>query len=325
MTLYVPPTKRLVDVVGRLRSEQVQAENIKDRVTRQSIVSALGRLIHLLNHMPSESRSHGWACFIGGDEEQIIEPPEPITTYLYRCGSGFALDPLLQMTMESEVYGLIVIDRQEASIGWLKGTRVVPVETYDSHLMGKHRAGGQSQHRFERTMENEEVAYYRRVAEHVLRIFDPCSHTLSGIFVGGPGSTKDYFLEQSDMDYRLKAMVLQPTANVGYTDESGLWELARTVSSQRSEMALTKERNVVTEFLTAAKIGTAIYGAEEIRALITEGRAKKLWVSSGRPDVLEWVTQAEAARTEVIIVSDGSPEGHMFLSGFQGLGALPRW
>jgi len=46
----------------------------------------------------------------------------PITTFLYRCDSSFYLEPLMDMLLEREIYGLFLIDRRECTIGLLKGS-----------------------------------------------------------------------------------------------------------------------------------------------------------------------------------------------------------
>jgi peptide chain release factor subunit 1 len=33
----------------------------------------------------------------------IVEPPEPLNTYLYRCDSSFLLEPLLAMAHEPDM------------------------------------------------------------------------------------------------------------------------------------------------------------------------------------------------------------------------------
>lgn len=63
-----------------------------------------------------------------GDQTRMvqytIDPPEPITAFLYRCDTTFFTDPLDTMMVDKRYYGLLVIDRKEATIGILAGTRI---------------------------------------------------------------------------------------------------------------------------------------------------------------------------------------------------------
>lgn len=86
---------------------------------------------------------------------KIIEPPEPIQTFIYKCDSQFHLEPPLMSQLEAkEMYGLIVIDRKEATVGFLKGgTNIVVVSNEQSLVPSKHHQGGQSSRRYERLIE----------------------------------------------------------------------------------------------------------------------------------------------------------------------------
>ena len=72
----------------------------------------------------------------GGDQtrmvQYVLEPPEPISTFLYRCDSEFFLEPLSDMLLDKKIYGLIVIDRSEATIGY-SGARGSPSSATSHH------------------------------------------------------------------------------------------------------------------------------------------------------------------------------------------------
>lgn len=323
VTLYVPPGGNLLGTTGMIGSEAVKAENIKSRVTRNGITSSLTTLLTRLRQVKTIP-PNGMAFFVGSDVDVVIEPPEPLTSSLYRCGSGFILDPLLEMLEEREVYGLIVMDRSEATLGILRGTRVTLLDNFSSNLPGKHNKGGQSQHRFERTMENESVAFYRKTAERALNLFG--TKTLNGILVGGPGSTKDAFLEEGELDYRLKQKVVRPTFSTGYTDETGLKELVSAAAESLQGMKLGREQKAVREFLTLAKTGSlAAYGSQEVREALARGRVRTLLISKDHPDAADLSDQGDKTGATVLIVSADTDEGNALLRGFGGVGAILRY
>ena len=57
-------------------------------------------------------------------EKFVLEPPEPITTYWYKCNNEFFVEPLEEIIEERDTYGLAVVDRKEATIATLKGKKV---------------------------------------------------------------------------------------------------------------------------------------------------------------------------------------------------------
>src|SRR3989344_4383435 len=99
------------------------------------------------------------------------EPPKPLNVKIYRCDQEFVIEPLKEMVGVDEVYGLLVIDRQHATIGLLEGNQIKTLQKLSSGVPGKVRAGGQSSQRFHRITEGLAKEFYRRVADEMKRIF----------------------------------------------------------------------------------------------------------------------------------------------------------
>ncbi len=305
----------------------VEARNIKSRETRNGVSESLTALLgHLraLRALPP----HGLAIFVGNGISVVVEPPDPLGTYLYRCGSGFVLDAVEAMQEEPETYGLIVVDRAEATVGILSGSSIKSLFHLDSHLPSKHDAGGQSQRRFERTMENETEAYLRRLAERANGSLLPLylSDHLQGILLGGPGSTKDVFAQTSSVDYRLAQKILKPFFSIGYTDESGLKELARTAAETLEHLCISTEQAILRAFLDRVHRASLVtYGKREVIDALQAGRVERLLLSREIPDAVEVAEIARTTRSEVSLIGTGTDEGSMFLKGFSGYGAFLRY
>lgn len=151
VTVYIPAGYDLNNIIGHLQQEQGTAENIKDKTTRTHVIDSLERMIRHLR-LYKRTPEHGLAVFSGNASDRegktdiqvwCIEPPEPIKTRMYRCDQTFVLDILKEMMEYKEVYGLIVLDRREASIGLLKGTAITELQDMHSAVPGKTKAGGQ--------------------------------------------------------------------------------------------------------------------------------------------------------------------------------------
>src|SRR3972149_2099665 len=134
VSVYVPPDRPVFDVTNYLRGEYSQSSNIKSASTRKHVMQAIESIINRLKQwrMPPPN---GLVCFVGhkdvgADQTQMIayvlEPPEAVASFLYRCDSRFYTEPLHEMLAEKDVYGLIVIDRKEATVGLLRGKRQAP-------------------------------------------------------------------------------------------------------------------------------------------------------------------------------------------------------
>src|SRR3989344_2979311 len=153
VSVYIPAGYDMNKIIGHLYQEQDTASNIKSTSTRKNVIGALEKMIqHLkvVGHTPE----NGLAAFSGNIAERegqedikvwSIEPPVPLKTRIYRCDKEFVLDLLIDMMEVKEVYGLIVMDRREADIAYLKGKTIISLESKKSNVPGKTKAGGQCQ------------------------------------------------------------------------------------------------------------------------------------------------------------------------------------
>ncbi|RLF27280.1 MAG: peptide chain release factor 1 [Thermoplasmata archaeon] len=289
ISLYIPPHRPISDVMAYLRQELSQSSNIKSKSTRKNVMNAIEMIMARLKYYRVPP-PHGLVFFVGhvpkpgGQYEEvveIIEPPEPVPSFIYRCDSKFYLEPLLDMLRERDVYGIITIDRSEATFALLKGKRVYILKHLSSDVPSKHHQGGQSARRFERIIELAALEFYQKVAETAKELFLPMIDELKGIFVGGPGPTKEEFLKRELLDYRIRDKILH-VFDVGYADEQGVREVLEKATQVRKDMELAKERKLVREFLKQALSpsgGRVLYGLKEVIQGLLEGSVGSVLVS----------------------------------------------
>jgi peptide chain release factor subunit 1 len=292
ISLYVSPAKQISDVMAYLRNEYAQSSNIKSRTTRKNVMWAIESLMGRVRQF-KEPPTNGVAFFVGNkavgaDKSEtvtfIVEPPEPLNTYLYRCDSTFFLDPLLAMVHEPDMWGLIVMDRAEVTIGALKGKRIEVLRNKQSQVPSKHGRGGQSAHRFERMIEHAAHEFFVRCGEMTNELFLPKKDELKGILLGGPGATKEYFYKETYLQYELQQKVVQPLFDVGYTDEYGLRELVEKATQTLHGLEITEEKRLVQKLLSEirrAEAGLAAYGEKDVEAALAVGAVQTLLVSEG--------------------------------------------
>ena len=170
LSLYIPPGRPIADVVSMLRQELAITENIKLKRTRSKVKAALSAAIDRLIKIPKTPKN-GLVLFIGEDDETgetislVFSPPEPIKVYFYRTDKWFHTEFLEEMIEEKDVYGLIIIERDEATIGLLKGATIQVLEEIEGYVPSKHSKGGWSQRRFERIIEEMTKEFFKKVAE----------------------------------------------------------------------------------------------------------------------------------------------------------------
>ncbi len=285
VTLYIPPGKRVDEVIGYLRQEYATAANIKSKSTRKNVMAAIESAIQRLK-LYREIGPNGLIVFSGAVSEggpgtEKIEvydviPPEPINVFLYRCDSKFYLDPLKDLLKEKDVYGVLVIDNEEAAIAVLKGRKVVELKTYTSGVPGKHSAGGQSARRFERLRDQALEEYYKRVGDHANEIFLSYPE-MKAVVIAGPGPTKEAFAEGGYMHYTLRDKV--KVVDTSYSGEEGVREAIERAAEELRELRLVEERRLVDNVLRLAVNGSGVvYGERQVREALSRGELRELLV-----------------------------------------------
>ncbi len=312
ISLYVPPTKQISDVTNHLRSEYSQSSNIKSKTTRKNVMGAIESIISKLKYF-KKPPDNGMVFFvghkgIGADKTEmvsyVLEPPEPIPTFLYRCDSDFYTQPLREMLVEKDNYGLIVVDRSEATIGMLRGVRIDVIRNIQSLVPSKHRMGGQSARRFERLIEIAAHEYFKKVGKTVNDAF-LSEKNLKGIIIGGPGATKEFFAEKDYLNHELKKKIID-VFDTGYTDEYGLKELVEKAKKTLSDLELVKEKDLIgrlMEEIRKADGGLAVYGPQVEKA-IEMGAVDVLLVSEKLNDSVRTQTCPDCGRTATTILSE---------------------
>jgi len=319
VTIYVPPDKRIDSVVAHVTQEHSEASNIKSKQTRTNVQSALKSIKDRLRYY-EEPPENGMVLFSGAVDtgggrtdmitEVLEDPPHPVESFRYHCDSSFLTEPLAEMLADEGLYGLIVLDRREANIGWLRGKRVEPVKSTTSLVPGKQRKGGQSQKRFERLRIEAIDNFYQEVAGMANDLFVPERHELEGVLVGGPSPTKEEFLDGDYLHHELQDNVLGKF-DVAYTDESGLYDLVDAAQDALAEADVMKDKAEMEEFFKQLHEGEkATYGFGPTRENLNMGAVDRLLISEDlRKDVVTYECPNGHAEREMID-SDASADEH---------------
>jgi peptide chain release factor subunit 1 len=285
VTVYIPPRRPIFDIISQLRNEAGTASNIKSDLTRTHVQDALSRTIEHLK-LFKEPPENGLVIFCGaiptgkGFGTEKIElysviPPKPIQINLYRCDDHFWIDHLKDMMKDDKAIGILALDTQEAGLGILTGDRWEVIDTLTSGVAGKHRQGGQSARRFERLRDNELNEFYHRVADHAQKVFVD-QFKVKGIIVGGPGPTKDNFLKEEYLDYRLQNSIIS-TLDSSYSGDEGVRELINKIQEQgvMAEYRLMEEKKMLKKFMSEVYSGKGlgIYGIFDVIKALKNGIA----------------------------------------------------
>ncbi len=293
ISLYIPEDADRSQVMGQITEELSQSANIKSPQTRKNVQGALRKIDTFLKNINFNIPKNGLVLFCGNISETEgktdlkmfpVNPVKQLKTKLYWCDSSFHLNPLEEMQKTKEVYALIVLDKREATVAILKGKSYEIAGHFTSNVAGKTRAGGQSSVRFERLREEATQDFFKKTSEKINRIFEEYGENLKGVIIGGPGITKNKFLEKGALDYRMKEKIIG-TLDTSYTDESGIREMIQKSEELLKDTALMKEKSLLNKFMEEiVKDGLVAYGEKEVMEALKIGKAETIILSEG----IEW-------------------------------------
>ncbi|MGM5488042.1 MAG: peptide chain release factor aRF-1 [Nanobdellota archaeon] len=319
VTVYVPAGYDINKILTHLSQEQGTATNIKSTATRKNVIDALERMIQHLK-LFKKTPPNGLACFSGNVAERegqsdvkvwSIEPPVPLNTRIYRCDKQFLLEILKEMLDVKEMYGLVVMDRRDADVAYLKGKSIVEVSNASSNVPGKTKAGGQSAARYGRIREDAAKDFYKRVSEMMKDAFLG-KDDVKGIIVGGPGPTKHELVDSGFITGNVKDKIIA-VKDLSYTGPFGLQELLEKSDDVLANEEVIQEKKLMTTFfeLLNKQPAAVSYGYDDCKRFLEMGAVDKLLVSEAVDDAIieELETTATQLGSEVCIISTETREG----------------
>lgn len=305
-----PDLARSQDVGGRVREwfvpreivilltlSEGTASNIKSRVNRQSVLSAITstqQRLKLYNKVPP----NGLVVYCGdvitaeGKERKInmdFEPFKPINTSLYLCDNKFHTEALSELLEADQTFGFIIMDGNGALFGTLSGnTRNIKTK-FSVDLPKKHGRGGQSALRFARLREEKRHNYVRKVAEIAVQQFvDDDKVNVAGIVLAGSADFKND-LNQSDLfDQRLQAKVIK-VVDVSYGGENGFNQAIDLSAETLGNVKFIQEKKLINLYFDeiAQDTGKVCYGIDDSLKALEAGAAETLIVFENL-DITRW-------------------------------------
>jgi len=276
ITVYIPKGKQLHEVITNLREEQGTADNIKSDVTRTHVVDSLSKVTQRLK-LYKKTPERGLVVFcgalpreeggpLGSEVVKIfeIDPPKDLKTFLYRCDDHFHVDILKDMLKDDNLIGFLAIDAKDAGWGILYGDKIEVLKETSSGVAGKHRQGGQSAKRFQKLREMELTYYFNRVAQ-ITREYFIDIYPIKGLIISGPGPTKEEFVNDNYLEYRLQNMVIS-TIDASYAGAEGIRESFTKSMDILSNFRLVEEKQIVDKLFKQinSNSGLGVYGLDEI-------------------------------------------------------------
>jgi len=267
ISLIIPPKDQIARVSKMLADEFGTASNIKSRVNRLSVLSAITSVQQRLK-LYTKVPPNGLVIYCGtivteeGKEKKVnidFEPFKPINTSLYLCDNKFHTEALSALLADDNKFGFIVMDGNGALFGTLQGNTREVLHKFTVDLPKKHGRGGQSALRFARLRMEKRHNYVRKVAETAVQLFiSNDKPNCAGLVMAGSADFKTE-LAQSDMfDPRLQAKVIK-LVDVSYGGENGFNQAIELAAESLANVKFIQEKKLIGKYFEEISQDTGKY------------------------------------------------------------------
>ncbi|VDD83995.1 unnamed protein product [Mesocestoides corti] len=267
ISLIIPPKDQITRVAKMLAEEYGTASNIKSRVNRLSVLSAITSVqqrLKLYNKVPP----NGLVVYCGtiitedGKEKKVnidFEPFRPVNTSLYLCDNKFHTEALNALLTDDSKFGFIIMDGSGSLFGTLSGNTREVLHKFSVELPKKHGRGGQSALRFARLRVEKRHNYVRKVAETAVQLFITNDKVnVEGIILAGLADFKTDLSQSGMFDPRLQAKVLK-VVDISYGGESGFNQAIELASDTLAGVKFIQEKKLIQRYFDEISQDTGKY------------------------------------------------------------------
>ncbi|CAH8492134.1 unnamed protein product [Heterobilharzia americana] len=275
ISLIIPPKDQVTRVAKLLAEEYGTASNIKSRVNRLSVLSAITSVQQRLKLYTKVTED--------GKEKKVnidFEPFRPVNTSLYLCDNKFHTEALVALLADDSKFGFIVVDGNGALFGTLSGNTREVLHKFTVELPKKHGRGGQSALRFARLRMEKRHNYVRKVAETATQLFITNDRpNIEGLILAGIADFKSD-LGQSDMfDQRLQAKLIK-IVDISYGGETGFNQAIELATDALTGVKFIQEKKLIQRYFDeiSQDSGKYCFGVEDTLKSLEMGAVETLVV-----------------------------------------------
>ncbi|OMJ89313.1 hypothetical protein SteCoe_8516 [Stentor coeruleus] len=297
ISLIIPPKEQLPLINKMITEEYGKAANIKSRVVRQAVQSALTSVKERLKLYNNRVPLNGLIVYCGEviNEEGVCEkkytfdlqPFRPINTSLYLCDNKFETSVLKELLETDDKFGFIIVDGNGALFGTLQGNTREILHKFSVDLPKKHRRGGQSSVRFARLRMESRHNYLRKVAEAATQMFITNDRAnVTGLILAGSAEFKKDLYVSDMFDQRLQPKVVN-IVDIAYGGENGFNQAIELSAETLLNVRFIREKKIVGKFFEEVSLDSRkyCYGVNDTIRALTMGAIETILLFEGLENI----------------------------------------
>ena len=176
------------------------------------------RITSVLSGM--EKSETGVVMFMGDERTVAVAPPFPLAEDT--IAEGAETSPLARLLSSDLLIGVVLLRLGRYAIGVLRGDSLVATKTGSRYVKGRHRAGGSSQRRFERSRERLVRELFDKTCQVTRDVYSPYGKAIDYVLMGGERQTLLGFVRRCDYLKAYEPRILQRVLTVNRPGQKAL-------------------------------------------------------------------------------------------------------
>ena len=149
----------------------------------------------------------GLVMFMGEERTVAVAPPFPLAEDT--VAEGAETSSLARLLSSDLLIGVVLLRLGRYAVGVLRGDSLVATKTGSRYVKGRHRAGGSSQRRFERSRERLVRELFDKTCEVTRDVYSPYGEAINYVLMGGERQTLRGFVRRCDYLKAYEPRILQ--------------------------------------------------------------------------------------------------------------------
>jgi len=177
------------------------------------------------------SSDTGVAVFLASERTVAIQPPFPLAVDVR--AAGVESRPILDVLDSEPVVGIVLLRLGRYAVAVLRGNRLLATKTDTRYVKNRHRKGGSSQRRFERSRERLVRELYDTTCRMTRSIFEPHLRDIDYVMLGGERGTLNGFVKRCRLMQDLEPKTLSRILSVDRPNQKALESISYEVWKSR--------------------------------------------------------------------------------------------
>lgn len=173
----------------------------------------------------------GVAVYVTPERTVAVRPPFPLAVDV--TATGAESRPILDVLDSEPVVGIVLLRLGRYAVAVLRGDRLLATKTDTRYVKNRHRKGGSSQRRFERSRERLVRELYDTTCRITRGVFEPHLRDIDHVMLGGERGTLNGFVKRCRLMQDLEPKTLSRILPVDRPNQKALESVSYEVWKSR--------------------------------------------------------------------------------------------